>query len=114
MQVLDTNLPVHDVNEDNLEHDAPPREPQEPQQPGAVTATQELDGQQPEVASPLQEPPGEQAEAAGANGKWKPVFSGQIVKAWKLYGVRNWKWGSASCLLMNRLLKWCLDSSSAL
>ncbi|XP_074676638.1 uncharacterized protein LOC141921613 [Strix aluco] len=60
--VLEASLPVPDVTEDNLEHDAPP---QEPQQPGAVTAPQELDGQQPEVASPLQEPPGEQAEAAG-------------------------------------------------
>ncbi|XP_074718952.1 uncharacterized protein LOC141940955 isoform X1 [Strix uralensis] len=62
IQVLEASLPVPDVTEDNLEHDAPP---QEPQQPGAVTAPQELDGQQPEVASPLQEPPGEQAEAAG-------------------------------------------------
>lgn len=66
VQVSDTNLPVPDVNEVNLEHDVPPREPE---QPGAVTATQELDGQQPEVASPLQEPSGEQAEAAGAHGK---------------------------------------------
>ncbi|XP_075002263.1 A-kinase anchor protein 12 isoform X3 [Calonectris borealis] len=64
MQVLDASLPVPDVNEDNLEHDAPP---QEPQQPGAVAAPQELDGQQPEVASPLQEPAGEQAGAAGTN-----------------------------------------------
>ncbi|XP_075604513.1 A-kinase anchor protein 12 isoform X1 [Balearica regulorum gibbericeps] len=63
-KVLDASLPVPDVNEDNLERDAPPLEPQ---QPGAVTAPQELDGQQPEVASPLQEPPGEQAEAAGIN-----------------------------------------------
>lgn len=66
MQVLDASLPVPDINEDDLERDAPP---QEPQQPGAVTAPQELDGQQPEVASPLQEPPGDQAEAAGTNGK---------------------------------------------
>lgn len=66
MQVLDASLPVPDINEDNLECDAPP---QEPQQPGAVTAPQELDGQQPEVASPPQESPGEQAEAAGTNGK---------------------------------------------
>ncbi|XP_074436510.1 A-kinase anchor protein 12 isoform X3 [Larus michahellis] len=64
MQVLDASLPVPDINEDNLECDAPP---QEPQQPGAVTAPQELDGQQPEVASPPQESPGEQAEAAGTN-----------------------------------------------
>ncbi|XP_075355099.1 A-kinase anchor protein 12 isoform X1 [Mycteria americana] len=63
-KVLDASLPIPDVNEDNLEHDAPP---QEPQQPEAVTAPQELDGQQPEVASPLQEPAGEQAEAAGTN-----------------------------------------------
>lgn len=62
IQVLDASLPVPDVTEDNLEHDAPA---QERQQPGAVTAPQELDGQQPEVASPLQEPPAEQAEAAG-------------------------------------------------
>ncbi|KAM9297881.1 A-kinase anchor protein 12 [Morus bassanus] len=63
-KVLDASLPVPDVNEDNLEHSAPP---QESQQPGAVTAPQELDGQQPEVVLPLQEPHGEQAEAAGAN-----------------------------------------------
>ncbi|XP_074018580.1 A-kinase anchor protein 12 [Numenius arquata] len=61
-KVLDTSLPVPDINEDNLERDAPP---QEPQQPGAVTASQEPDEQQPEVASPLQEPPAEQAEATG-------------------------------------------------
>lgn len=66
MQVLDASSPVPDVNEDSLEHDAPP---QEPQQPGAITAPQELDGQQAEVASPLEGLSGEQAEAAGTNGK---------------------------------------------
>lgn len=65
-QVLDASSPVPDVNEDNLEHDAPP---QEPQQPGAATTPQELNGEQPEVASPIQEPPGQQAEALGTDGK---------------------------------------------
>ncbi|XP_068007969.1 A-kinase anchor protein 12 isoform X2 [Melanerpes formicivorus] len=65
-KVLDASLPVPDVNEDGLKHDAVP---QETQQPGAVTAPQELDGQQqqPEVASLLQESPREEAEAAGTN-----------------------------------------------
>ncbi|XP_062497884.1 A-kinase anchor protein 12 isoform X1 [Pezoporus occidentalis] len=63
-KVLDAHSPVPDINEDSLEHGAPP---QEPQQPGAITAPQELDGQQSEVPSPLEGPSGEQAEAAGTN-----------------------------------------------
>lgn len=87
VQVLDASSPVPDVNEDSLEHDAPP---QEPQQPGAITAPQELDGQQAEVASPLEGLSGEQAEAAGTNGKWKPVFNALTVEAWMLNGMRSW------------------------
>ncbi|KAM9019009.1 uncharacterized protein PRD47_006628 isoform 1-T1 [Ara ararauna] len=63
-KVLAASSVVPDVNEDSLEHDAPP---QESQQPGAITAPQELDGQQTEVASPLEGPSREQAEAAGTN-----------------------------------------------
>lgn len=66
MKVLDASLPVPDINEDDLKHDAAP---QEALQPEAVAAPQELDRQQPEVASPLQEPPREQAETPGTNGR---------------------------------------------
>ncbi|XP_068533190.1 A-kinase anchor protein 12 isoform X2 [Anas acuta] len=74
--VLDASSPVPDVNEDNLELDAPP---QEPQQPGAATTPQELNGQQPEVASPIQEPPGQQAEALGTDVE-QTEHSGVILK----------------------------------
>ncbi|XP_035394850.1 A-kinase anchor protein 12 isoform X1 [Cygnus atratus] len=75
-KVLDAGLPVPDVNEDNLELDAPP---QEPQQPGAVTTPQELNGQQPEMASPIQEPPGQQAEALVTDVE-QTEHSGVILK----------------------------------
>ncbi|XP_064025580.1 A-kinase anchor protein 12 isoform X2 [Pogoniulus pusillus] len=69
-KVLDASLPVPDINEDDLKHDAAP---QEALQPEAVAAPQELDRQQTEVASPLQEPPREQAETPGTNvGETEP------------------------------------------
>ncbi|KAM4903886.1 A-kinase anchor protein 12 [Sylvia borin] len=66
-KALNASLPVPDVSEDNVKHDA---SSQEPLQLGAVTASKELGEQHSEASplqEPLQEPPREQTESSGTN-----------------------------------------------